>query len=297
MKMPRILRRGAAEGVVPPSGGTAHLVAATAFAMAVLAVVAMSATLAAHRLAIRWSSELARSSTVTILAPAETMAAQTEAALQAVRTTPGILFARVLSAEEQQRLLAPWLGTDLALDLLPVPDIIVIEETVEGPDPVGLRLRLAGEAPDALYDDHTQWRRPMMAVAERLRLFGYGALMLIVLCLAATVTLAARATIAANRQVILTLRLIGARDSYIATAFVKRHALRAFLGALAGTLIAALLLRLMPDAGADGAFSARLRPAGLEWLWLATVPVLSGAVAYLATRLAAAHLLRRAPES
>ncbi|RED13854.1 cell division protein FtsX [Pontivivens insulae] len=283
--------------VVPPSGATAHLVTATAFAMAVLAVVAIAATLAAHRLSARWSSELARSSTITILAPPETMQQQTAAALQAAQTTPGVLLARVLSEQEQQGLLAPWLGTDLALDLLPVPNVIVMEETLDGPDTMGLRLRLAGEAPDALYDDHTRWRRPMMAVAERLRLVGYGALGLITLCVAAMVTLAARAALSANRQVVETLRLIGARDSYIASAFVQRFAWRALVGAAMGSVLAGALIALSPDVARDAAFAAQLRPSGLEWLWIGLVPLIAGAVAYISTRIAAARMLANAAET
>ena len=48
---------------------------------------------------------------------------------------------------------------------------------------------------------------------------------------------ATEAALAANEQVIRTLRLVGARDGYIARAFVRRFTLRAFSGAALGTLI------------------------------------------------------------
>ncbi len=50
------------------------------------------------------------------------------------------------------------------------------------------------------------------------------------------ITLAAQAALAANDPVIRVLRLIGARDSYIARAFVRRFTLRALAGAALGTL-------------------------------------------------------------
>lgn len=292
MKLPRILARGSADGIVPTSGFTAWLVAIVSLAMAALAVAALAACFATDRLADRWSSELARSSTVTILAPEGQMDAQAEAALRAVQTTPGILSARLLSEDEQRDLLAPWLGSDLTLDVLPVPRVIVMEETEEGPDGIGLRLRLAGEAPDAIYDDHTRWRRPMVAAAERLRLFGLGALALIGLATAGMITLAAQAALAANEQIIATLRLIGAKDNYIARAFIRRFTLRALAGALVGTALAALGLLFMPDVATEAAFVTRLGPQGAQWALLLTVPLIAAATAFIATRMAALRALR-----
>ena len=52
--------------------------------------------------------------------------------------------------------------------------------------------------------------------------------------MAAMITLAANAALATNAQVIRVLRLIGARDTYIARAFVRRFTLRALSGAAVG---------------------------------------------------------------
>ena len=292
MKLHRLLSGGAADGIVPTSGFTAWLVSLVSLAMAALAVAALAVCFATDRLADRWSAELARSSTVTILAPEGQMDAQAEAALIAVRTTPGIQSARLLSEEEQSALLAPWLGSDLTLDVLPVPRVIVMEETVAGPDADGLRLRLEGEAPDAVYDDHTRWRRPMVAAAQRLRLFGLGALGLIALATAGMITLAAQASLAANEQIIGTLRLIGAQDNYIAGAFVRRFTLRALGGGVAGTVLAALGLLFMPDMAREAAFVTRLGPQGAQWALLLTVPLIAAATAFIATRMAAFRALR-----
>ena len=289
MKLHRLLSGGAADGIVPTSGFTAWLVSLVSLAMAALAVAALAVCFATDRLADRWSAELARSSTVTILAPEGQMDAQAETALIAVRTTPGIQSARLLSEEEQSALLAPWLGSDLTLDVLPVPRVIVMEETVAGPDADSLRLRLEGEAPDAVYDDHTRWRRPMVAAAQRLRLFGLGALGLIALATAGMITLAAQA---ANEQIIGTLRLIGAQDNYIAGAFVRRFTLRALGGGVAGTVLAALGLLFMPDMAREAAFVTRLGPQGAQWALLLTVPLIAAATAFIATRMAAFRALR-----
>nr|WP_221229383.1 FtsX-like permease family protein [Rubricella aquisinus] len=294
----RLLRgHPAAEQIVPRAGFTAWLTGLTAFAMAALAVCALAATFAAGRLADRWSSELARSSTVQVLAPAEEVDRQVTAALAALRTTPGIVSARALDMAEQEALLAPWIGTGLPLDALPVPRLIVIEETVEGPDAAALALRLTAEAPGAQYDDHTRWRRPMIAAADRLRLISGAALALILFATAAMVTLASRAALAANARVITTLRLVGAEDRFIAGAFTRRFTLRALIGAGLGAAGAALAFLFVPDVGAEGAFVTGLAPQGQEWLALAGVPLIAAITAYIATARAAKRALNTIEEA
>ena len=54
--------------------------------------------------------------------------------------------------------------------------------------------------------------------------------MLIGATMAAMITLAARAALATNAEVIRVLRLVGAKDSYIARAFVRRFTLRTLPG-------------------------------------------------------------------
>lgn len=281
-----------AERAVPPTGFTVRLTVFSAGAMAFLVVFALALSLAAGRLADRWSDELARSATVRISAPSEQMAAQTEAALNVLRTTQGVQSARALNLQEQRDLLAPWFGPELALETLPLPQMIEVIETAQGFDGDGLRLRLAGEVPGAVLDNHARWRAPLVAAAGSLRLLGWLSILLIVLATGAMITLAANAALAANAQVIAVMRLVGARDSYIAQAFMRRFTLRALGGAGIGTLLGALALMLLPSASQEGGFLTGLGFQGAHWLLLLLIPVLAGVVAFIATRLAARNTLR-----
>lgn len=280
-----------ADRVVPPTGFTARLTVFSAFAMAFLAVFALALSLAAGRVADRWGDELAQSSTLRISAPAGEVATQTEAALRVLRTTPGIVDARALTLDEQRALLAPWLGADLPLQDLPLPQLIDITETDTGYDAAGLRLRLAAEAPAAVLDDHSRWRRPLIDAAARLRLLGWASILLIATATAAMVTLAANAALAANAQVIAVLRLVGAKDTYIASAFVRRFALRALTGAAFGTLVGVIGLFLIPTGGDTAGFLTDLRVQGWGWVWVILIAPLSGLVAFIATRFAARRVL------
>jgi cell division transport system permease protein len=278
--------------VVPRSGQSARLTLATSAAMAFLAVFAMALAMASGRLAERWSSALAQSSTIRISTTPAEMEAQTWAVLTVLEQTPGVESARALSDEDQQALLAPWFGPDLPLDDLPIPRLIEITETPEGYDADGLRQRLAAEAPGAVLDDHDRWRRPLAEAAGRLRLLGLLALVLILGATAAMVTLAAQAALSANEQVIRVLRLVGARDRYIAHAFVRRFTLRALTGATVGTLIGLLAVAFLPSARDTAAVLTGLSFSGVGWLWPLIIPPLAAATAFAATRFAAFRTLK-----
>ncbi|MCA0044341.1 cell division protein FtsX [Celeribacter litoreus] len=281
------------DSVVPPSGVTAQLTLITSAAMAFLAVFALALSLATGRLAERWGNELARGSTVRISAPQGQVDAQVIAALSVLETTPGVAEARVLTVEEERALLEPWFGPSLPLDTLPLPVLIDVRETEEGYDSEGLRLRLAGEVPAAVLDDHTRWRRPLLRAAERLGVLSVISLILITGVTAGMITLAANAALAANGRVIATLRLVGATDSFVAGAFVRRFTLRGFSGALIGTSLGMIAIALLPEVQDEGGFLTGLGFVGFDWIWPLTIPVLAALVAFIATRIAAGKTLRR----
>lgn len=281
-----------ADRVVPPSGFTAQLTLFASGAMAFLAVFALALSLAAGRLADRWADELARAATLRISASADQRPAQTRAALEILRQTPGVASVRALSDQEQAALLAPWFGADLPIEELPVPQLIEVIEGEPGYDAEGLRLRLAAEVPGAVLDDHTRWRRPLVEAATSLRRLGLVSILLIGGATAAMITLAANAALAANAQVIEVLRLVGARDRYIAQAFVRRFTLRALVGAGVGMALGMLAIALLPEASDAGGFLTGLGFVGAGWLVPLAIPLLGAVVAFLATGIAARRRLQ-----
>ncbi len=281
-----------ADRVVPPSGYTAQLTLFASATMAFLAVFALALSLASGRLANVWGQELARTATIRVVAPVDQRAAQTDAALRILETTKGVASARALTDAEQQALLAPWFGSELAIDALPVPRLIEIIENDNGMDVDGLRLRLAAEVPGAVLDNHSRWRAPLVKAASRLKLLGWISTLLITATMAAMVTLAANAALSANAQVIAVLRLVGATDGYIAQAFIRRFTLRALTGAAAGTVLGMLAILALPSTEDAGGFLTGLGFQGWHWVVPLLIPLLAGAVAFAATGAAARRTLK-----
>lgn len=260
--------------------------------MTFLCVFALALSLASDRLANRWTDALARTATIRLSAPLGQVQVQSDAILTVLATTPGIESYRPVDDAETRALLEPWFGPDLPVETLPIPKLFAIVEDAEGYDSEGLRQRLAAEAPGAVLDDHTRWRRPLAEAASRIRLLGILSIALIGAAMAAMITLAARAALATNAEVIHVLRLVGAKDSYIARAFVRRFTLRAFGGAALGALAGVAGVWALPAADAAGGFLTGLGFDGTTWFWPAALPLLAAVVAFFATRRAAFQKLR-----
>ncbi|MGJ8587720.1 MAG: cell division protein FtsX [Yoonia sp.] len=281
-----------ADRAVPQTGTTVRLTVFVAAVMAFLAVITLAVSLTTNRVASLWAADLAQSATLRLPADPATADALLLSALDVLETTPGVSGVRALSRDEQQALLEPWFGPDLPLDALPVPQLIEIVTDRDDFDIEGLRARLSAQVPGAILDDHTAWRAPLLDAAARVRLIGWSVIVLIGATVAAMITLAAQAALAANLRIIAVLRLVGAKDAYIARAFVRRFTLRAAGGALVGTLIGLVVVSLMPQGDATSSLLLGVGFEGGEWVWPLLIPVLAAIVAFFATRAAAFRRLR-----
>jgi len=281
----------ASDQVVPPKGNAAWLTGFASGAMAFIAVFALTLALAVGRLADYWSLDLARTATVRIVADDADLAAQTAATLQVLRTTPGIKSAEIIDKAAQLALLEPWLGSALPVDTLPIPRLIDVRLAATPPDLESLKLRLQAEAPGAVFDDHSYWRQPVLEAAQRLRLMVAISLALTALITVIIVVLSAHNALASNQGIIKTLRLLGARDSYIARAFVRRITLRATIGAVLGMALAMLAVLSFPAQPAANGLLSGLTLSGADWAYPLLVPLLVAVSAFAASRLAARHHL------
>jgi cell division transport system permease protein len=293
-RLPAFLRGGDDPEIVPRSGWAAALTALTALAMSYLAVLTLSAGVAAERMAESWRSEQAGVATVRISVAPDVLEARVTATMAVLATVPEIIDARLLSDAEHLFLLEPWLGAGDWLADLPVPRLIEVRIDRSGPDPAGLQAQLDAAAPGAVYDDHALWGRPLARAATALRRLAWLATMLIALAAAGTVALAARSTLAGNAEVVRVVRLIGGDESFIENAFVCRLAARAALGGLAGAALGAASLALMPELAPGTPLALSLGPSPAGWaILLLAVPAVAALIAWATARHAVRLLLRR----
>ncbi|MBP7003606.1 cell division protein FtsX [Amaricoccus sp.] len=283
-----------AAGLAPPARAAGLSVTLLAGILVFLAALAGALGLSAARVAGEWSGPGASAATLFVVAADEAdMEAQARAALAVLRDAPGVRSVRLVELDEQRALLAPWLGSEVALDGLPLPLLIEVEADRDALDRPALEARLATEAPGAVFDDHAGWRGPLVAASRRMGLASVAILAALAAAMAAALALAAGSSVAASGDAVATLRLVGARDRLIVAAFVRPLLRRAAIGAALGGLAAVAILLAMPARGSGDTLGLGMRPAGWEWLAILLAPPVGAAIAWAAATRAVRRALRR----
>jgi len=222
--------------------------------------------------------------------------ARVAAALDLLRTTPGVIAAEALERGEVEKLLEPWLGKTAKDPDLPLPTIIdVTVEKEAGIDTAGLAAKLAAAVPGATLDDHGMWFARLTVFVRSVQLVA--GLVVALTCLAAVLTViyVTLSGLAVHHDIIEMLHIIGAEDGYIAGQF-QGHALRLGLaGAVPGLLAAVLTVELLAVAAGqvDSFLLPDVRLAPAQWLALALVPVAAGMIAMLTARITVIRRLSR----
>lgn len=274
---PSYLTGGRERGPAPPRDlVSTWLILLVAFAMGFLAALALAAVNGADSLARSWTSELESRATI-VIAPqsdAAEEAATLARALDAIRSTNDVISAEPLSSEEIASLLEPWLGADPSLvETMPLPVLIDVAVAPNRPTPTdALDDALQRAHVSAEIDAHGEWVDRLAPAADRIRLLAYAGLAIIGSAAALIIAIACAAALSAQRQVVSVLKLVGARDAFIAAMFMRRCQMLAFVGSAVGVGAAALLAigaPLLAGGGPSGPELAPLTPdlAPNPWVW------------------------------
>lgn len=265
--------------------------------MMFLTVLAAAAGLGLGTAARSLDADVGNSITIQIVeANPDFLNAQARIVVSELQKVPGVTSVRRLGEEEMARLLEPWLGEGGLEADLPVPAMIDADLTPEAYRNLQIiRDAVAAVAPSARVDDNAQWLAPLAKLIAALRWLAAGLVLLMIGATAATVVLAARASLDTHRGTIEVLHLMGATDVQVARLFQRRIALDALFGGAVGLVAAAAVLLLIGNrVGALG--SELLGSAGLpltSWLLLGALPIGGVFLAMLVARITILRALGR----
>ena len=107
------------------------------------------------------------------------------------------------------------------------------------------------------------------------------------------VSMAANAALSANMKVLRVLRLVGAFDAFIVTAFVRKLTFQVFVGSILGTFCASIVLVLMPGFSDNLGILAEVNLDFIDKIWLGTVPLIFVIISIFVTRMAVKTSLKR----
>jgi len=279
---------GAADARLLPEGRLSGPMPWVIAIMMFLTLLAAAAGLGLGSAAASLDTETGNRATVQIVEPnPDARESQARDALALLARLPGVTAAERVAPDEMRALLEPWLGPGGMEADLPIPAMIDIELSPAAYARMdGLRAALADVAPAARVDDNAQWLAPLAGLIGSLRWLAGSLVVLMIGATAATVVLAARASLDTHRGTIEVLHLMGATDVQVARLFQRRIALDALFGGAVGlTAAGAVLLLIGNRLGALG--SELLGSAGLpvaSWAILVALPVFGVLLAMIVAR-------------
>ena len=261
--------------------------------MVYLACLALAGMLTLGAVAKRWDAGVSGTLTVQII-PSESPTAapkearRIEAALEILRTTPGIAGAEVIGEDRIMALLEPWLGSIGGSGDLPLPRLIDVELKAGAEvDTAALSKRLRQAVPGATVDDHGVWLDKLVRLLRAVEILASLVLLLIGSATVGTVVFTTRTGLAIHQEAIEVLHLIGAQDSYVAKQFATRALILGLRGGIIGLVLA------VPTLMGIGALAARME-AGLlpdftltpaHWAAMVCLPLAVALIAMLTARL------------
>jgi cell division transport system permease protein len=209
--------------------------------MTFLACLTAGAALLVAHASQAWRSDVLREATIQVKPGAgddiESLVAK---AVAVASRSPEVESARAYSKAESENLLEPWLGAGLDLSQLPVPRIIVLRLRGQQPDDdlASFRSALASAVPQAVLDDHRIWATRLGAMADAVVVLAAALFMLMIVAMSTAIGFATRGAVAANREIVEVLHLVGASNGFIAKEFQGHFRRLGLRGAMIGGLAA-----------------------------------------------------------
>lgn len=249
--------------LLPPSAGRETAVGFVIAVLAFLAAIAILSAIAANRAASGWQAEVLGSASVLVRpSGGESPDAAAARAAEALAGAPGVDEAAMLTREEAEALLRPWLGRDVLADL-PIPRLVAVELSKESPaTAAALEKALADARVDADVDDHSLWTRQIVRAGNTARIVAAASALLLILAVAAVVAVATGAALERWRTAIQVLHFAGAEDRFVAGLVMRRFAVQALAASLVGGGAAAALGAITLAAAGKGGL---LPSAPLVW--------------------------------
>lgn len=274
--------------------------------MTFLAVMALAAAFVLGGLSDRWSSGLENSLSIEISAEngkgdirsAPDMDALKDKIGSLLKKNPNVAHYKILTKEDTNKLLEPWLGENSLLDTLPLPGLISVELKETAPEILkSLGADLKAIDPDIALDTHQAWLEGILRLTGSLRWATFFIAGIITLTTVAAVSGAVRARMAIHRADVELLHLMGADDDYIMRQFQRHTLVLSLKGAAAGALCACLVFFLihLASSGDTEVLLPQLSIGLIHGIMLLATPLAVCVIAGLTARFTVLRALSQMP--
>ncbi len=289
-------RRARSAPLLPRTDRRDHVLLFVVAILSFLACLTIIAALGANRAAEGWRNDLVGSATVLVRpGPGETVDTAAERATEALAGVRGVTQAVMLTREEAEALLRPWLSAEILRDL-PVPRLVTLELDRERPATAAeLTRAMRAAGVDATVDDHAVWMKEIVRAGQIARIAAILTAVLLALAAAAVIAFATRSALQTYKEAVELLHITGAEDRFIARLFMIRFARVAAAAGAYGALMAFLVAAGLRVVGGTEGLTPVLPIAWSDLYWPLAAPVVAAAVGALAALKATLDLLRTMP--
>lgn len=282
---------------LPPREKTNRFLPVIIGVMAFLTLLGSATGLAIFNGSKAWSSDLKQTLTVQIVHPdARERTRQTNLAIGILEETPGVQTVERMDERDLKALLEPWLGVGNVTDDLPIPEMLsVILSPGVRLDGNALNVRIRERAPDASVDDHQQWIGQLSSLSTMVQAAVFISIALVALTTIALVVFATKAALAAHRETVEIVHLMGAKDSLISGEFRKLFMLHGFKGGVMGLVAALLTISIFVYLAGriGGGLLPQFSLNGFQVLALGAVPFLTALLTMWTADATVRHALRQ----
>ncbi len=225
--------------IVPEHSITGRTLMLLVAIMTFLSCVTLGGVILVQKSAVAWSSDVGREVTIQIRPiEGEVMESNLRTAVSLALAVPGVASARVISLEDSEALLEPWLGSGLDLSALSIPRLVIVELADPREADLGQLERNLGAIKGASLNTHAAWRQQLNTMAGTVVISGLLALALILAATILAIIFATRGTMSSNRTIVDVLHFIGASNRFIAGEFQDRFLAIGLRGGIIGGLAA-----------------------------------------------------------
>lgn len=163
-----------------------------------------------------------------------------EKTIAVFKSDPQVIRADVVDAKKIQNLVRPFISTDPeTLNSLPLPTLIEVDVRQGGKFDLNTTiLKLKNIHENIQVNHQDKWQQSIKNFGQAIKFVSYIFISLIILCMITLMILITKSAVNANKKVIDILRLMGARNNYIAHLYQMPILKSTLLGGFIGSLLA-----------------------------------------------------------
>lgn len=259
--------------------------------MVFIATLILSVAIVVYSSVQSWTDNISGSLTVQIptytekgISREEKISTDIEMTLTLLRSSDGITGASLLTDEQVSELMEPWIGHSESITELPLPKIIDVNvDSKNFPNIAQLKADLYEQVPEAILDSHRAALDELVLFFENMVNLIAFILILILITTAISVIYVTKSSLSVHEKVIELIHMMGASDFYITIQFAMRSFKLTLIGSVVGFIFALPIMVLFNYflSQMHGSFVLESNLNVVEWLILASVPLLTSILSFL----------------